>query len=135
MMLEATDTRHAPWFIVRSDDKRRARLNCIAHLLKSIPYKAIRSTPVKLPKRSSKGKYDDHAPLHTRRFASRPTDEPHAAARPADEAPKQQGCWRGLRHALRQREGARCSFNSQVGLHWYYFTNRGPVQALVGGAT
>jgi polyphosphate kinase 2 len=68
MMLEATDTRHAPWFIVRSDDKRRARLNCIAHLLKSIPHKTIRSTPVKLPKRSSKGKYDDHAPLHSRRF-------------------------------------------------------------------
>src|SRR5690349_20225708 len=39
VMLEATDTKHAPWYIVRSDDKRRARLNCIAHLLSLIPYK------------------------------------------------------------------------------------------------
>jgi polyphosphate kinase 2 len=69
-MLQATDTKHAPWFIVRSDDKRRARLNCIAHILKSIPYKAIRPTPVKLPKRSSKGKYDDQSPLQGRRFVA-----------------------------------------------------------------
>ena len=37
-MLEATDTEHAPWYIVRSDDKRRARLNLIAHFLSLIPY-------------------------------------------------------------------------------------------------
>ena len=36
-MLDATDTKAAPWYIVRSDDKKRARLNCIAHLLKQIP--------------------------------------------------------------------------------------------------
>ena len=41
MMLEATDTKHAPWYIVRSDDKRRARLNCISHILKAIPYKKV----------------------------------------------------------------------------------------------
>ena len=39
VMLEATDTEHAPWYIVRSDDKKRARLNAIAHLLSAIPYK------------------------------------------------------------------------------------------------
>ena len=38
-MLEATDTKHAPWYILRSDDKRRARLNCLAHILDLIPYK------------------------------------------------------------------------------------------------
>ena len=38
-MFEATDTKHAPWYILRSDDKRRARLNCIAHILGLIPYK------------------------------------------------------------------------------------------------
>src|SRR5262249_16464628 len=41
MMLEATDTKHAPWYILHSDDKRRARLNCLAHLLKLIPYKKV----------------------------------------------------------------------------------------------
>src|SRR5690242_17849883 len=55
MMLEATDSRHAPWYIVRSDDKRRARLDCIAHLLNLIPYKEVPRDKVQLPKRSSKG--------------------------------------------------------------------------------
>ena len=67
-MLQATDTRHAPWFIVRSDDKRRARLNSIAHILRTIPYKKVHHPAVKLPKRPSKGKYDDLSPLKTRRF-------------------------------------------------------------------
>ena len=49
MMLEATDTKHAPWYIVRSDDKRRARLNCIAHILAQIPYKKVDRAKVKLP--------------------------------------------------------------------------------------
>ena len=41
LMLDATDTEHAPWYIVRSDDKRRARLNCIAHILRLIPYETV----------------------------------------------------------------------------------------------
>ncbi len=41
LMLKATDSAHAPWHIIRSDDKRRARLNCLSHLLKSIPYKQV----------------------------------------------------------------------------------------------
>ena len=40
-MLKATDTKHAPWHILRSDDKKRARLNCISHLLDQIPYKKL----------------------------------------------------------------------------------------------
>jgi polyphosphate kinase 2 len=67
-MLKATDTKHAPWYIVPSDDKRRARLNCIAHLLRSIPYKKVPRRKVKLPKRSMKGAYDDRATLKGRRF-------------------------------------------------------------------
>ena len=67
-MLEATDTKHAPWYIVRSDDKRRARLNCIAHLLELIPYKKLPREKVKLPKRSMKGAYDDQASLEGRKF-------------------------------------------------------------------
>jgi polyphosphate kinase 2 len=68
VMLEATDTEFAPWYIVLADDKRRARLNCISHLLSLIPYKKVPRENVKLPKRSMKGAYDDQATLKTRRF-------------------------------------------------------------------
>jgi polyphosphate kinase 2 len=68
MMLEATDTEESPWHIVRSDDKQRARLNCIAHLLELIPYKKTPRDPIKLPKRSHKDEYDDQATLKGRRF-------------------------------------------------------------------
>jgi polyphosphate kinase len=68
MMLEATDNEFAPWYIVPSDDKRRARLNCIAHLLSLIPYKNVPRSKVKLPMRSEKGAYDDQASLKGRRF-------------------------------------------------------------------
>jgi polyphosphate kinase 2 len=67
-MFEKTDTRFAPWYIVRSDDKRTARLNTIAHLLSVIPYKKLPDEKVKLPKRSSKGSYDDNASIAKRRF-------------------------------------------------------------------
>jgi len=67
-MFKATDTSWAPWFIVRSDDKRRARLNVIAHLLQSIPHKKIKRPKVKLPDRSRKHAYDDEATLARRRF-------------------------------------------------------------------
>jgi len=56
-MLDATDTKHAPWNIVLSDDKKRARLNCIAHLLKLIPYKKLPREKVKLPERQKKKGY------------------------------------------------------------------------------
>ena len=68
IMLEATDTKYAPWYIVPSDDKRRARLNCIRHLLSLIPYKKVKRKKVKLPKRSKKDAYDDQATLKGRRF-------------------------------------------------------------------
>jgi polyphosphate kinase 2 len=67
-MLKATDTKHAPWHLIRSDDKRRARLNCISHLLGLIPYKKAPREKVKLPKRSDKGSYDDQASLKGHRF-------------------------------------------------------------------
>jgi len=67
-MLKATDSRWAPWHILRSDDKRRARLNCIAHLLKTVPYKKVRRPHIQLPKRSMKHAYDDTASLRGRRF-------------------------------------------------------------------
>jgi polyphosphate kinase 2 (PPK2 family) len=70
MMLKATDSKHAPWYIVRSDDKRRGRLNCISHILSSIPYKKIRRDKVKLPPRSNKGKYDDQVTLKGRNFVA-----------------------------------------------------------------
>ena len=61
MMLEATDTKWAPWYILRSDDKKRARLNCIRHILDLIPYKKVPREKVKLPKRSMKHAYDDQS--------------------------------------------------------------------------
>jgi polyphosphate kinase 2 len=70
LMLKATDSKHAPWHIVRSDDKRRARLNCISHILKSIPYKKVKRDKIKLPPRSDKGKYDDHATLKGKNFVA-----------------------------------------------------------------
>jgi polyphosphate kinase 2 len=70
MMLEATDTEIAPWYIVRSDDKKRARLNCISHLLKLIPYEQVPREKVKMPKRSMKAAYDDQRALKGRRFVA-----------------------------------------------------------------
>jgi polyphosphate kinase len=68
LMLNATDTEDAPWHVVRTDDKRRGRLNCIAHLLSLIPYKEVHHDKVKLPGRSDKGEYDDQATLEGRHF-------------------------------------------------------------------
>jgi polyphosphate kinase len=68
IMLKKTDTRYAPWYIVRSDDKKAARLNTIAHLLSRIPYKKLPREKVKLPGRSSKRAYDDDASIKRRRF-------------------------------------------------------------------
>jgi polyphosphate kinase len=68
VMLKATDTKHAPWYILRSDDKKRARLNCIRHLLKLLPYKEIPRKKIDLPSRSKKGAYDDQASLRGRKF-------------------------------------------------------------------
>jgi polyphosphate kinase len=68
MMLEATDTEYAPWHILRSDDKKRARLNCISHLLSTIHWQKIPREKVKLPKRSNKGAYDDQTSIRDRRF-------------------------------------------------------------------
>ena len=50
-MFAATDTSWAPWFVARSEDKKRVRLNVISHLLKHVPYKAIPAPKVKLPER------------------------------------------------------------------------------------
>jgi polyphosphate kinase 2 len=70
LMFKATNSEHAPWHIVRSDDKRRARLNIISHLLQAIPYKRLEREPVRLPKRSKKGRYDDQATLRGMTFVT-----------------------------------------------------------------
>ena len=67
-MFEATDTDFAPWYVVPADDKRRARLNCISHLLSLIPYRKLPRKKVKLPKRSTRNAYDDRKSLAGRRF-------------------------------------------------------------------
>jgi polyphosphate kinase 2 len=67
-MLDATDTDFAPWHTVHSDNKRRARLNLITHLLEQIPYVRQPRTKVKLPKRNMKNAYDDQATMTKRRW-------------------------------------------------------------------
>ncbi len=67
-MFEASDTEYAPWYIVHSDDKRRARLNCISHLLSLIPYEDLPRAKVKLPRRDTSNAYDDLKPLKLRRY-------------------------------------------------------------------
>jgi polyphosphate kinase 2 len=68
MMFEATDTKQCPWYILPSDDKKRARLNCIQHILDLVPYKKVPHEKIRLPKRSMKGAYDDVASLKGRKF-------------------------------------------------------------------
>ena len=70
MMLKATDTKHAPWHVLRSDEKKRARLNCIRHFLDQIPYKKVPREKIKLPERSTKQAYDDQKTLKGRRFVA-----------------------------------------------------------------
>jgi len=70
LMLEFTDSEHAPWHIVHSDDKKRARLNVISHILSQIPYKKIDRAKARLPPRSDKRKYDDKASIASRRLVA-----------------------------------------------------------------
>jgi hypothetical protein len=58
-MFAATDSGWAPWYVVHSDDKQRARLNLISHLLSKIPYKNAPREKVKLPKRQKAGDYKE----------------------------------------------------------------------------
>jgi len=62
-MIAATSTDYAPWHVVRADSKKRARLNCITHLLSQFPYDDLPRDKVKLGKRSTRGSYDDEASI------------------------------------------------------------------------
>ncbi len=68
MMLDATDTPWAPWHIIRSDDKKRARLNFLKHFLSLFPYEVKHRQKIKLPKRQMKERYDDQAPMLNRKW-------------------------------------------------------------------
>ena len=70
IMFEATNTKFAPWYIVPSDDKRQARLNCIRHLLGLIPYQKVAQKKAELPDRSMKDAYDDVASLKGVQFVA-----------------------------------------------------------------
>ena len=56
-MFRYTDIKHAPWYVVEADDKRRARLNCIAHLLSMIDYEDLTPPPLELPARGPDDAY------------------------------------------------------------------------------
>jgi polyphosphate kinase len=67
-MFKATDSKHAPWFVVHSNDKKRARLNCITHFLSMLPYKKVPREEVTLPPRDNRKRYDDQASLKKAHF-------------------------------------------------------------------
>ena len=58
-MFETTDTPESPWYVVDANIKRRARLNCISHLLSMVPYEEVPREPVKFPRRGAKGDYQE----------------------------------------------------------------------------
>ena len=62
-----TDTRQAPWYTVNSDNKKKARLNCIAHFLSKIPYTYKKETPIKLPKLKQTDNYE-RPPMNEQTF-------------------------------------------------------------------
>jgi polyphosphate kinase 2 (PPK2 family) len=66
LMFAHTDTPEAPWFVVPSDDQRRARLNCISHLLSLVPYAEVPAEPLELPPLQAPGDYVE-PPLSARR--------------------------------------------------------------------
>ncbi len=67
-MLDATDTEYAPWYLLRSDDKKRARLNLISHFLKLFPYEASAEKKIKIPSRDKSKAYDDETTIKDRRW-------------------------------------------------------------------
>jgi polyphosphate kinase len=58
-MFAATDTPESPWYVVPSNDQRKARLNCITHFLSLIPYEEVPREPIKFPKPQAKGNYKE----------------------------------------------------------------------------
>ena len=66
-MFATTDIQEAPWYVVHADDKKRARLNCIAHLLTLVPYEDLTPPPIKLPRRQSDANYV-RPPMSTQKF-------------------------------------------------------------------
>ena len=68
-MFAASDSKHAPWYVVPSNDKRRARLNVIRHILDQVPYKTPQREKIKFPKRQKSGGYREP---NTRTTTSRP---------------------------------------------------------------
>ena len=66
-MFAYTDTKHSPWFVVNADDKKRARLNCISHLLSMIPYGDLTPEPIELPPRVKKVGYE-RPPINEQTF-------------------------------------------------------------------
>lgn len=66
-MFEYTDTKDCPWYVVNADDKKRARLNCISHILQRIPYEDVLPPPIRLPPRAEQGGYI-RPPLESQTF-------------------------------------------------------------------
>jgi len=71
-MLKATDTDECPWHIVPSDDRYKARLNCISHILSRIPYEQPAFPKIDLPRRNLNNAYDDKATMLDRKYIDTP---------------------------------------------------------------
>jgi hypothetical protein len=67
-MFAATDTDKCPWYVVPSDDKYKARLNCIRHIIECIPHEPVAFSRAAIPERDKRDAYDDTATIATRRF-------------------------------------------------------------------
>jgi len=69
-MFEYTDTKDCPWYVVSADDKKRARLNCISHILERVHYEDVLPPPITLPPRAEQGGYI-RPPLESQTFVPR----------------------------------------------------------------
>ena len=93
-MLEHTHIAEAPWYVVEADDKKKARLNCIAHLLEQIPYQEIKHDPVILPARVRNQEYQPRANSARNVRAGALLSGPETISRPASAANKEGLHWR-----------------------------------------
>ena len=86
-MFDGDEPTPAPWYVLPSDDKKRARLNGITHILSQIPYKKKKRDKAELPKRSEKNRYDDASTSTRSRWCARPSTEARCANGRRDAAP------------------------------------------------
>jgi polyphosphate kinase 2 len=119
-MFVHTDIPEAPWYVVEADDKRRARLNMIAHLLSSVPYVDVRRPPLALPRRP---------PPAAQRLRAHPPGDADLRPRPRRDP------GRGRRHAARQRTIKKCATEQAIAQAPYPHEMRPGSRQITSSAT